>query len=215
MKQIAILGLGRVGRAVARTLVEMGHDVMGVDANEAVVEKMAPVLTNCVQADVMDEQTLLSLGVTNFDIVVVGIGNSDMQASIFTTLMLKEMGVEHVVCKVSSNKHARILLKLGADRVVYPERDMGMRFAHSIAQSDVLEFIELSEEYSMMEINAPKYLIGKSLKESDVRSKYNINIVAIKRGKKIMVNPSPDAVLEQGDVLLAIGETKALTKLHG
>lgn len=215
MKQIAILGLGRFGRALARTLVEMGHDVMGVDANEAVVEKMAPVLTNCVQADVMDEQTLLSLGVTNFDIVVVGIGNSDMQASIFTTLMLKEMGVEHVVCKVSSNKHARILLKLGADRVVYPEQDMGMRFAHSIAQSDVLEFIELSEEYSMMEINAPKYLIGKSLKESDVRSKYNINIVAIKRGKKIMVNPSPDAVLEQGDVLLAIGETKALTKLHG
>ena len=215
MKQIAILGLGRFGRALARTLVEMGHDVMGVDANEAVVEKMAPVLTNCVQADVMDEQTLLSLGVTNFDIVVVGIGNSDMQASIFTTLMLKEMGVEHVVCKVSGNKHARILLKLGADRVVYPERDMGMRFAHSIAQSDVLEFIELSEEYSMMEINAPKYLIGKSLKESDVRSKYNINIVAIKRGKKIMVNPSPDAVLEQGDVLLAIGETKALTKLHG
>ena len=215
MKQIAILGLGRFGRALARTLVEMGHDVMGVDANEAVVEKMAPVLTNCVQADVRDEQTLLSLGVTNFDIVVVGIGNSDMQASIFTTLMLKEMGVEHVVCKVSSNKHARILLKLGADRVVYPERDMGMRFAHSIAQSDVLEFIELSEEYSMMEINAPKYLIGKSLKESDVRSKYNINIVAIKRGKKIMVNPSPDAVLEQGDVLLAIGETKALTKLHG
>ena len=215
MKQIAILGVGRFGRALARTLVEMGHDVMGVDANEAVVEKMAPVLTNCVQADVMDEQTLLSLGVTNFDIVVVGIGNSDMQASIFTTLMLKEMGVEHVVCKVSSNKHARILLKLGADRVVYPERDMGMRFAHSIAQSDVLEFIELSEEYSMMEINAPKYLIGKSLKESDVRSKYNINIVAIKRGKKIMVNPSPDAVLEQGDVLLAIGETKALTKLHG
>ena len=215
MKQIAILGLGRFGRALARTLVEMGHDVMGVDANEAVVEKMAPVLTNCVQADVMDEQTLLSLGVTNFDIVVVGIGNSDMQASIFTTLMLKEMGVEHVVCKVSSNQHARILLKLGADRVVYPERDMGMRFAHSIAQSDVLEFIELSEEYSMMEINAPKYLIGKSLKESDVRSKYNINIVAIKRGKKIMVNPSPDAVLEQGDVLLAIGETKALTKLHG
>ena len=208
MKQIAILGLGRFGRALARTLVEMGHDVMGVDANEAVVEKMAPVLTNCVQADVMDEQTLLSLGVTNFDIVVVGIGNSDMQASIFTTLMLKEMGVEHVVCKVSSNKHARILLKLGADRVVYPERDMGMRFAHSIAQSDVLEFIELSEEYSMMEINAPKYLIGKSLKESDVRSKY-------KRGKKIMVNPSPDAVLEQGDVLLAIGETQALTKLHG
>lgn len=215
MKQIAILGLGRFGRALARTLVEMGHDVMGVDANEAVVEKMAPVLTNCVQADVMDEQTLLSLGVTNFDIVVVGIGNSDMQASIFTTLMLKEMGVEHVVCKVSSNKHARILLKLGADRVVYPERDMGMRFAHSIAQSDVLEFIELSAEYSMMEINAPKYLIGKSLKESDVRSKYNINIVAIKRGKKIMVNPSPDAVLEQGDVLLAIGETQALTKLHG
>ena len=215
MKQIAIRGLGRFGRALARTLVEMGHDVMGVDANEAVVEKMAPVLTNCVQADVMDEQTLLSLGVTNFDIVVVGIGNSDMQASIFTTLMLKEMGVEHVVCKVSSNKHARILLKLGADRVVYPERDMGMRFAHSIAQSDVLEFIELSEEYSMMEINAPKYLIGKSLKESDVRSKYNINIVAIKRGKKIMVNPSPDAVLEQGDVLLAIGETQALTKLHG
>ena len=215
MKQIAILGLGRFGRALARTLVEMGHDVMGVDANEAVVEKMAPVLTNCVQADVMDEQTLLSLGVTNFDIVVVGIGNSDMQASIFTTLMLKEMGVEHVVCKVSSNKHARILLKLGADRVVYPERDMGMRFAHSIAQSDVLEFIELSEEYSMMEINAPKYLIGKSFKESDVRSKYNINIVAIKRGKKIMVNPSPDAVLEQGDVLLAIGETQALTKLHG
>ena len=215
MKQIAILGLGRFGRALARTLVEMGHDVMGVDANEDVVEKMAPVLTNCVQADVIDEQTLLSLGVTNFDIVVVGIGNSDMQASIFTTLMLKDMGVEHVVCKVSSNKHARILLKLGADRVVYPERDMGMRFAHSIAQSDVLEFIELSEEYSMMEINAPKYLFGKSLKESNVRSKYNINIVAIKRGKRIMVNPSPDAVLEQGDVLLAIGETQELTKLHG
>lgn len=215
MKQIAILGLGRFGRALARTLVEMGHDVMGVDANEAVVEKMAPVLTNCVQADVMDEQTLLSLGVTNFDIVVVGIGNSDMQASIFTTLMLKEMGVEHVVCKVSSNKHARILLKLGADRVVYPERDMGMRFAHSIAQSDVLEFIELSEEYSMMEINAPKYLIGKSLKESDVRSKYNINIVAIKPGKKIMVNPIAGCRAGTGRCAFSHWRTKALTKLHG
>lgn len=215
MKQIAILGLGRFGRALARTLVEMGHDVLGVDANETIVEQMAQVLTNCVQADVMDEQTLQSLGMTNFDIVVVGVGNSDVQASIFTTLMLKEMGCEHVVCKVSSNKHARILLKLGADRVVYPERDMGMRFAHSIAQSDVLEFIELSEEYSMMEINAPRYLLGKSIKESDVRSKYNINIVAIRRGKSVIVNPMPEEVLKEGDVLLAIGETAELTKMHG
>lgn len=215
MKQIAILGLGRFGRALARTLVEMGHDVLGVDANETIVEQMAQVLTNCVQADVMDEQTLQSLGMTNFDIVVVGVGNSDVQASIFTTLMLKEMGCEHVVCKVSSNKHARILLKLGADRVVYPERDMGMRFAHSIAQSDVLEFIELSEEYSMMEINAPRYLLGKSIKESDVRSQYNINIVAIRRGKSVIVNPMPEEVLKEGDVLLAIGETAELTKMHG
>lgn len=215
MKQIAILGLGRFGRALASTLVEMGHDVLGVDANETIVEQMAQVLTNCVQADVMDEQTLQSLGMTNFDIVVVGVGNSDVQASIFTTLMLKEMGCEHVVCKVSSNKHARILLKLGADRVVYPERDMGMRFAHSIAQSDVLEFIELSEEYSMMEINAPRYLLGKSIKESDVRSKYNINIVAIRRGKSVIVNPMPEEVLKEGDVLLAIGETAELTKMHG
>ena len=214
MKQIAILGLGRFGRALAGTLMEMGHDVLGVDANEAVVEQMASSLTNCVQADVMDEQALRSLGMNDFDIVVVAIGNSDVQASIFTTLTLKEMGVEHVVCKVGSDKHARILLKIGADRVVYPERDMGKRFAHSLVQSDVLEFIALSEEYSMMEINTPQSLWGKSIRESDVRGRYKINIVALRRDGKIMVNPLPEEVLQKGDTLLAIGETKALAKLH-
>lgn len=212
MKQIAVLGLGRFGRSLAKSLEDMGHEVLGVDLNEDIVDEMSEVLTNAVQANVQDENALKSLGITNFDVVVVSIG-SDIQASIMTTMLLKEMGVPYVVCKVLTDLHAKIVSKLGADRVIFPERDMGIRLAYSIANSDILEFIELSNEHSMLEIHTPQDWIERSIIESNVRARYGIYIVAIRRGDKMIVTPGPSEVLHKDDILIVIGDNHQLEKL--
>lgn len=213
MKQIAVLGLGRFGRSLARTLAELGHDVLGVDNNAAIVDEMAACLTNCVQADIKDEAALAALGLRNFDVVVVSIGG-DAQACIIATMLLKEMGVQTVVCKVTNALNAKILSRLGADRIIFPERDMGVRLARSIANTDVLDFIELSQKYSMVEMNTPAMWAGKSILETDARAKYGVNIVAIHRGADIIVTLDPKEVLQAEDVLVLIGANADLDKLN-
>lgn len=212
MKQIAVLGLGRFGRSLAKSLEDMGHEVLGVDTSEEIVDEMSEVLTNAVQANVQEENALRQLGITNFDVVVVSIGG-DIQASIMTTMLLKEMGVPYIVCKVTTDLHAKIVSKLGADRVIFPERDMGIRLARSIANSDILEFIELSSEHSMLEIHTPQDWAEHTIIESNVRARYGIYIVAIRRGDEMIVTPGPSETLHKGDILIVIGSNDQLEKL--
>ena len=154
MRQYVIIGCGRFGSSVAKTLYKMGHDVLAIDSNEEIVQYISEEVTHAIQADATDERVLKSLGIRNFDVAIITIG-SNIQSSIMATLIVKELGVKYVVAKAHNEIHAKLLLKIGADRVVFPERDMGMRVAHNLVSSNILDYIELSPEYSIMEITPP------------------------------------------------------------
>ncbi|NCB77542.1 MAG: TrkA family potassium uptake protein [Negativicutes bacterium] len=212
-KQFAIIGLGRFGTSVAKTLYEMGYEVLAVDTDETRVQDFSDEVTHVVQADTTDEDTLKALGIRNFDVVVVAIG-ADVQANLMTTLQLKEMGVSYIVAKAKNNLHGKMLEKIGADRVVYPERDMGQRVAHNLVSSNVLEYIELSPEYSIVEVTAPKVLVGKNLVETDLRGRYEVNVVAIRRGEQLLVPPQPTEKIMDKDVLFVVGANRGVQRLE-
>lgn len=212
-KQFVVIGLGRFGASVARTLYKLGHDVLAVDVNEERVHDIAECVTHAVQADVTDEENLRSLGINNFDVAVVGIG-ADMQDSIMITLLAKEIGVKYVIAKANTDLHAKILYKIGADKVVFPERDTGVRVAHDIVGSNILDYIELSSEYSLAEIMAPHEWHNKTLGELNMRAKYGITVVAIKRQDNIDIAPSSEYKILKGDIVVAIGKYKNLNKLE-
>jgi len=213
MKDFAVIGLGRFGSSVARTLASQGHGVLGIDSDECKIACMANVLAHVVQADATDEETLRALGVRNMDAVVVAIGH-DIQASILVTVVLKELGVKQVIAKASSDIHGKVLLKVGADRVVFPEREMGARIAHSLVASNILDFIELSPEHGIVELNATRSMIGKTLRQLELRAKFGVNVLALKHGKSVKVSPRADDSIKEGDVLVIIGETEALRRLE-
>jgi len=212
-KQIAVLGLGRFGSSVARTLTSLGHEVLGIDGDADLVEMLSPDLTHAVACDVTDEESLRSLGLRNFDCAVIAIGH-DVQASILATVLVKEIGVPMVVAKASGDLHGRTLAKVGADKVVYPERDMGARVAHSLLTGSVTDFIELSPEYTIMEMVAPAQLVGKSLRDLNLRSRYGINIMAVKTGEQINAAPLATDVVQEGDVLVLLGNSDGLRQLE-
>ena len=213
MKSYAVIGCGRFGTTLARTLMELGNEVMAVDSNADIVQEMSEDVTYAVQADVMDESTLKELGLSNFDVVVVSIG-SDIQASIMASLIAKELGVKKLIAKAQSILHGKVLEKIGVDKVIYPERDMARRLAHNLSSRNILDYIELSSEYNIMEITSLNSWWGKTISELDLRSKYGINIVALKRGVKIDVSPNPDEEILEGDILLIIGNTNDLIKIE-
>jgi len=213
LKQFVILGLGRFGSSLARTLYSLGHDVLAVDENEDIIQDISDSVTHAVQADATDENSLRALGLRNFDVAVVAIGSS-IQASILVTLIVKELGVKYVVAKAQSELHAKVLYKIGADRVVFPERDMGVRLAHNLVSSNVLDFIELAPDYSIVEIASLPEWEGKTLKELDMRVKYGINIMAIKRDEEINISPRADEVIQDNDILVVIGSNEDLTRLE-
>lgn len=214
MQQFAVVGLGRFGSSVALTLRDLGHEVLGIDRDETLTHSMSHSLTHVVQADATDEETLRALGLRNMDAVVVAIGD-DLQASILVTLLLKELGVRHIVAKATNDLHGKVLLKVGADRVVYPEREMGARVAHNLVATNILDYIELSPEYSIIEIEASDWMIGKDLRRLDLRARFGFNVVAIKRGeKRIIVSPKADEEVEAGDVLVIIGDNQSLKRLE-
>lgn len=212
-KQIAVIGLGRFGSSVAQTLYGLGHEVLGIDTDPALVEIHQGDLTHAMVCDCTDEESLRTLGLRNFDTVVVAIGH-DVQASILATVLMKEIGVPRVVVKAANELHGRTLAKVGADKVVYPERDMGARVAHSLVTGSALDFIELSPEYTIMELSAPESLTGLSLRELNLRSRFGINVLAIKSGDEI--NPSPHAtdVVNEGDVLVLLGTNTEVRRLE-
>lgn len=208
-QQFAVIGLGRFGTSVAQKLYDAGQEIMGIDINEERVEDADLIVTHAVTADSTDEDALKSLGIRNFDCVIVAIGN-DMQSSILTTLLLKELGVKQVIAKALSKHHGQVLNKIGADWIIYPERDMGERVAHQLLSPNVINFIELSQDYNIEEIKIPPSMIDKSLRELDMRAKYNVNAIAIVSNGGIIISPSPDHVITKGDILVVIGNRKDL-----
>ncbi|WP_088226595.1 TrkA family potassium uptake protein [Desulfosporosinus sp. FKB] len=211
-KQFVVIGLGRFGRSVAQTLSELGHDVLAIDRNEHAVQLIMHNVTHAVQADAREEETLRALGVRNFDVAVVAIGD-DLEANILITLMLKEMGII-VVAKAQSTQHGKVLERIGADKVIYPERDMGVRLAHNLVATNVLDFIELSPDYSIFETKASASFVNKTLGELDLRKNYGITVMAIKKKEdQIVVAPGAKAVIEDKDILVFVGNKKSLTKL--
>ncbi|KUO72887.1 MAG: potassium transporter Trk [Clostridia bacterium BRH_c25] len=215
MKQFVVIGIGRFGRAVAERLYALGHEVLAIDTEEDTIQKISEKVTHAVTADATDESVLKSLGVRNFDVGVVAIG-SDIQSSIIVTLMLKELGVEYVVAKAQNELHAKVLLKIGADRVVFPERDMGERVAHNLIATNILEFIELSPEHSIIEFAILNSWIGKDLRDLNLRAKYGVTVVAIRNrnDEKINISPKADNEIKEGDILIVIGDNDDLKKLE-
>ncbi len=214
IKQFAVIGLGRFGSSVALTLASMGYDVLGIDTDPDKVRDMAHDIAHVVEGDATDIEVLKTLGLRNFDVAVVAIGN-DLQASILVTLNLKELGVRCVVSKALSEVHGKLLIKTGADRVVFPERDMGIRVANNLLASTVMEHIQLSPDHSIAEVPATGNLAGKTLSQLHLRARFGVNIMAIRRGKNIIVSPQADNNVSPGDVLIVIGENEGIRKLEG
>ncbi|HCW05570.1 MAG TPA: potassium transporter Trk [Clostridium sp.] len=211
--QYVVIGLGRFGTSVAKTLYSLGNDILAIDKEEDMVQEISESVTHAVQLDATDENSLRSIGIKNFDVAVVTIG-SNIQASTMVTLLLKEMGVGYIVAKAQNELHAKVLYKIGADRVVLPEKDMGVRVAHNLLSANILDYIELSPDYSIAEMVVPKEWKGKSLKELDIRAKYGINGMAIKKGEKVKVAPAGEDSIEEGDIIVAIGSSDKLNKIE-
>jgi trk system potassium uptake protein TrkA len=210
-KQFAVIGIGRFGFSIAKKLFEAGQEVLAVDVDEELIEESKTFVTHAVIADSTEEESLKSIGIRNFDSVIVAIGN-DIQSSILTVLLLKELGVKHVIAKALNKLHGKVLTKVGADLVVFPERDMGERVAHLLLAPNVLNFIELSQDYSVEEIKIPDSMTNKTLRELDLRAKFNISVIAIRSDNKVIISPSPDEVIDMGDVLIVLGNNKDLAK---
>ena len=214
MKQFIVLGLGRFGSAVATTLVELGHEVLGVDNDEERVDALKDKITQAVQADITEERVLKELGVKNFDAAIVSIA-TDLEASILVTMMLKEMGLKYIIAKAQSALHGKVLEKIGVDKIVFPERDMGRRIARSLIIPNIKDYIELEPDYSVIEIETLPEFTDKTLSELDLRNKYGINVLAIKRDNSFNISPWAKDVIKKGDFLIVIGETKKITELAG
>jgi trk system potassium uptake protein TrkA len=213
-KQFVVIGLGRFGVSVAETIYKLGHEVLVIDNNEHAVQSIMHNVTHAVQADAREEETLRSLGVRNFDAAVVAIGD-DLEANILITLMLKEMGIPYIVAKAQSIQHGKVLEKIGADKIIYPEKDMGIRLAHNLIGSNVMDFIELSANHSVYEVIAPARFVNKTLGELNLRAAHGVSVIAIKRKEQVIVAPGADTLIEDRDILVIVGENKALAKLPG
>lgn len=203
-KEFVVIGLGRFGGSIAKELIHQGADVMVIDSSTDRVDEFAHIATQAIVADTTDEAVIKSLGLWNYEHVIVAIGE-DIQASILTTLILKESGVPKITVKAQNDYHEKVLRKIGADFVVHPERDMGIRIANNMMSNNVLDYLELSDEHSIMEIRVSEKLAGHTIIELDIRAKYGINIVGIKRGENILVSPPASEMIENGDILLVIG----------
>ena len=210
-QQYAVIGLGRFGISVARRLHEAGQEVLGIDVNEERIDDAELYVTHAIIADSTDEKALAAIGIRNFDCVIVAIGN-DIQSSILTVMILKDLGVKKVIAKALGRLHGKVLDRIGADWIVYPERDMGERVANQLLSPNMLNYIELSKEYNIEEIMIPERMAEKSLRELNIRAKYNVSAIAVFRDGNIIISPSPDELIHKGDLLVMIGNREDLAK---
>ena len=212
-REFAVIGLGRFGGSVCEELSLEGMKVLAIDKNEHKVNEFKNIASHAVIADSTDEGVLKELGIKNMDHVIVAIGDN-IEASILTTVILDDLGVEKITVKAQSDYHAKILHKIGANQVVHPERDMGKRIAHSIISSNILDYLELSDDYSMVEVSASKKMLGKTLIDLNIRAKFGCNVVAIKNGKDINVSPTADYKINFEDTLIVIGADEDISKFE-
>lgn len=211
-KNVLVLGLGRFGSALARKLFEKGVEVMAVDRDYTKVQKLADQVTYAAQADMTDEEAMRELGINNFDIAVIATG-SNIEASIEATLLCKDAGITTVIAKATNITHERILQKIGADKIIFPELESGERLARVISGSNLLEFIEFSSEFSLAEIRVHQAWVGKNLMELDFRKEYNLNVVAFERDGKTLINPNPTTLIEKNDLIVLIGKSEDVDKI--
>lgn len=213
MKSYVVIGLGRFGSGLARNLCQLGAEVLAIDVRGDLVQQIANDVTHAVVGDAQDKEVLRALGVRNFDCAIIAIGDN-LAASVLTVMNLKELEVPYLVCKAHDVTYGRVLEKLGVDRVVIPELEQAQRLARILHSHNVLDYIELSTDYGILEVPAPKSWIGKSLRALDVRNKLDINIIAVKNGEKTNVSPSADYQICPGDVLAVLGDTVALEAMQ-
>lgn len=209
MKSYIVIGLGKFGTQAAKRLCELGCEVLAIDRKPELVQPMSNLVTQAVVGDARDKEVLRALDAKDFECAIVAIGDN-LADSVLATMNLKELDVPYIVCKASDETHRQVLLKLGADRVVIPEHEQADRLAKNLSSPNVLEYIELSEEYGIVEIPAPKGWQGKSLKEVNVRAKLGVNIIAIETGGNINVSPSADYKITSEDIMVVLGDTAAL-----
>lgn len=213
MGQFAVIGMGRFGRSLAVTLHRLGHQVLAIDKNEEALRAVSDEVTHAVQLDSTDEEALRGVGITNFDAVVVAIGDF-IEESILTTLLLTELGCEKIVAKAVDDRQGKVLERVGAHLVVYPERDMGIRIAHTLAAPGVLDYLELSPTFSIEELSIPESMTGRTLGQLDLKSRFGVSVLLIRRDGQLMVSPSPETRLQTGDVLVVVGENRQLSRLE-
>ena len=213
MKSYVVVGLGRFGSEVARQLYRCGCEVLAIDIQSELVQQISQDVTHAAVADSRDKEVLRMLGAADFDCAVIAIGD-DLAASVLVTMNMKELGVPYLVCKAHDDVHRRVLEKLGADRVVIPEQENAARLAKSLSAPNLLDYIELSEDYSIVELPAPKSWEGKNLKELNVRAKLGVNILAVRRDGKMDVSPAAEFTFRSGDIVVVLGDTKALNAVQ-
>lgn len=225
MRHIVVVGLGRFGCAIAEALSCRDCEVLIIDRDEKTIEKLEPLVTQAICLDATDEEALREAGIKDFDVGIVAVGE-DTEASILITMLLKEFGVKEVLAKATDNLHAKILRKMGCDKVVFPERDMGQRLAESLVSPKIFDYIELSSTHSLIEIDAPKSLEGRTLKGAELRSQYGVSVIAIKRKTPLIkpdgdtefkettiIGPSADEEIHRGDRLCLLGENEGLVAI--
>lgn len=214
MKTFVVIGLGRFGSAVATELSSLGHEVLAVDEREDHVQRVAEKVTHAVTGDARDPSVLRALGVRNYDCAVVAVGD-DIGNSALITLNLKEIGVKRVICKAQSHVHRKVLEKIGADLVIFPEQEMAIRLARSLANGDILNFIELSDEFSIVERLVPEDWVGKSILELDIRAKWRVTVIAVRRGERMTISPGRDYVFQaQDDCMVILGSNADIDRLE-
>lgn len=226
MKQFVVIGLGRFGTSISRALTAKNFEVLAIDRNEKRVKEIEGIVSQAVVMDATDEKALKELGIKDFDTAIVGIGEN-IENSIMVTLLLKELGIKQVIVKAHNDLHAQILQKVGADRIVFPEKEMGEKIAESLASPRIFDYIELSTEYGILEIITPKRFCDRTLSELKLREKFGVSVIAIKRKmpytkadgspdfkQEIIIGPGGADEILQGDVLVLLGEYKDLNKIE-
>jgi trk system potassium uptake protein len=216
-KQFGVIGLGRFGSAMAMTLTELGHDVTGVDGDEARVQQLADVITHAIQLDATDEKALRAAGIQDVDVAVVSIGEN-IESSLLVVMQLRELGIATIVAKAVTPLHGRILEKLGVSRVIFPEREMAIRIAHSLVMPNVIDYIELSRDFSIVEVPAPDAFVGRTLKQLELRPRLGLTLIAIKRqtdSGAVVTNiaPAADETIRPADILALLGSNERLNQL--
>lgn len=211
MKSVLLIGLGRFGKHIAMKLNELGHQVMAIDEKEELVDEILPFVTNAQIGDTTNADFLKSLGINNYDICIVAIGG-DFQSSLETTYTLKELGAKCVIARASTDRHAKFLTRIGADEIVYPEKQVANWAAIRYGADHILDFIEIDDNYAIFEVTTPESWVGKSIGQIDIRKKYKINIMALKEDGKLNLTVLPETVLKAGATMLVLGELNSIQK---